>query len=94
MGTSSADDIAVCEIPSRVDVAWCRMLYGRMSKVMAHLSSALLRPAALRQEVKPILAVQNFSFTNILFVTQQSVDEDALMAGSFFGSFQMCTLPW
>ena len=81
------------EISASVDVAWCAMLYGRKSKVMTHLSSALLMGAALRQEIRPRLAAQNISFSNVLFVTESSLEESELKAASFFWSIKTVSLP-
>ena len=81
------------EISAKVDVAWCAMLYGRKTKVMTHLSSALLMGAALRQEIRPRLAAQNISFSNVLFVTEDSLEESELKAASFFWSIKKVSLP-
>jgi hypothetical protein len=81
------------EISSTVDVAWCAMLYGRKSKVMTRLSSALLMGAALRKEVRPRLAAQNISFSNVLFVTESSLEESEVKAASFFWSIRKVKLP-
>jgi Zinc finger C-x8-C-x5-C-x3-H type (and similar) len=81
------------EISAKVDVAWCAMLYGRKTKVMTHLSSALMMGAALRQEIRPRLAAKNISFSNVLFVTEDSLEESELKAASFFWSIKKVSLP-
>ena len=42
------------QISAHVDIAWCAMLYGRASRVMTHLNSALLmgRSAATRDQAE------------------------------------------
>ena len=72
------------QISAHVDIAWCAMLYGRASRVMTHLNSALLMGAALRQEVKPRLSAKGITFSNVLFVTEDSLEEAELKAASFF----------
>jgi hypothetical protein len=60
---------------------------------MTHLNSALLMGAALRQEVKPRLSARGVTFSNVLFVTEASLEEAELKAASFFWSINRVKLP-
>ena len=59
-----------------------------------HLNSALLMGAALRQEIKPRLSAKSITFSNVLFVTDDSLEEAELKAASFFWSIKRVSLPW
>jgi hypothetical protein len=72
------------QVSAHVDITWCAMLYGRASRVMTHLNSALLMGAALRQEIQPRLSAKGITFTNVLFITDDSLQEAELKAASFF----------
>ena len=69
------------------------MLYGRDTRVMTHLNSALLMGAALRQEIQPRLSAKGVTFSNVLFVTEASLEEAELKAASFFWSIKRVQLP-
>jgi hypothetical protein len=53
----------------------------------------LLLGNSLRKEVRPRLAAHNISFSNVLFVTEESLQESELKAASFFWSIKKVKLP-
>ena len=82
------------EVHQRTDVVWCAMLYGSGEKVMNHLKACLMLGQMLRFEVAPLLeSMGQKKMTNVLFVTETSLHEDAFRAVSMLWSVQFVTLP-
>ena len=81
------------QINAHTDIVWTCMLYGRQAKVMAHLGMALVLGHQLRTQLRPALAGMGINFVNVLFVTENSLEEQELQAASFFWSIKVVDLP-
>ena len=76
-----------------MDIAWCAMLYGRADKVMPHLTRTMLLGHQLRTQIEPKVRARGQSCANVLFVTSESLNEDALRAVANFWSIRLVRMP-
>lgn len=82
------------KVETKTDIVWSAMLYGRRERVLKHLASCLLLGFQLRYKLRPLLQRQyGISLENVLFLTKDSLDEDAFQAVSFVWSLKFVDLP-
>ena len=92
-GQVGSDIESTLEVGGNMDIVWCAMLYGRADKVMPHLTRTLLLGHQLRTQIEPKVRAQGYSFANVLFVTSESLNEDALRAVANFWSIRLVRMP-
>ena len=80
-------------IGNEVDLSWCCMLYGKEAKVANFATQAMLLGYQLNTELKPALAEKGYSFRNIMFITEDALDEPMFKAIAHFWSIQLVSLP-
>ena len=92
-GPRGAEIESPVEVGRNMDIAWCAMLYGRADKVMPHLTRTMLLGHQLRTQIEPKVRARGQSFANVLFVTSESLNEDALRAVANFWSIRLVRMP-
>ena len=60
---------------------------------MPHLTRTLLLGHQLRTQIEPKVRAQGYSCANVLFVTSESLNEDALRAVAIFWSIRLVRMP-
>ena len=70
------------------------MCFGRELGLQSHLEKSMCLSYGLRHEVAPILKEKyGISFANVMFVTEESLDEESFKALSLFWSMKVVPLP-
>ena len=81
------------KIAGNMDVVWCTMLYGRGERLQQHLANALILGADLRQKVRPAMMRRGLTFANVIFLTEDALQEFEVKALSWFWSVVQVELP-
>ena len=76
-----------------MDVVWCTMLYGRGERLQQHLANALILGADMRQKVRPAMMRRGLTFANVIFITEDALEEFEVKAISWFWSVVPVALP-
>ena len=75
-------------------IVWCVMCFGREANLQPHLERSMCLSYGLRHKLAPILKDQyGISFANVMFVTEESLDEASFKALSLFWSMKVVPLP-
>ena len=81
------------KIAGNMDVVWCTMLYGRGERLQQHLANALILGADLRKKVRPAMMRRGLTFANVIFLTDDALQEYEVKAISWFWSVVRVSLP-
>ena len=81
------------DVGDNVDVSWCCMLYGKDATVEPFAVQAMLLGYQLNTLLEPALSKRGLTFRNVMFVTQEAVNEGLFKAIAHFWSIQIVSLP-
>ena len=91
--TAPGEDKRWFKIAGNMDVVWCTMLYGRGERLQQHLANALILGADMRQKVRPAMMRRGLTFANVIFLTDDALEEFEMKAISWFWSVVQVALP-
>ena len=91
--TAPGQDKCWFKIAGNMDVVWCTMLYGRGERLQQHLANALILGADMRQKVRPAMMRRGLTFANVIFLTDDALEEFEVKAISWFWSVVPVALP-
>ena len=80
-------------IGEEVDICWCCMLYGKDMQVEPFVTQALILGYQLQTMLEPELMKKGFSFRNVMFITEEALNEGSFKAIAHFWSMQIVSLP-
>ena len=91
--TAPGRDKCWFKIAGNMDVVWCTMLYGRGERLQQHLANALILGADMRQKVGPAMMRRGLTFANVIFLTEDALEEFEVKAISWWWSVVQVSLP-
>ena len=91
--TAPGQDKRWFKIAGNCDVVWCTMLYGKGERLQQHLANALILGADMRQKVRPAMMKRGLTFANVIFLTDDALEEHEVKAVSWFWSVVQVALP-
>ena len=81
------------QVNENKDIVWCAMCFGRNQQAEPHLEKCFVLGYQLRKFVEPVLREKGFSFANVLFITEDALEEHSFKAVGHFWSLKVCALP-
>ena len=91
--TAPGQDKCRFKVAGNTDVVWCTMLYRRGERLQQHLANALILGADMRQKVRPAMMRRGLTFANVIFLTEDALEEFEVKAISWFWSVVPVALP-